>query len=213
MNRSARIGRSNRRALAVGVAASVLVHAAAFALLRFEVELPAEPAAAIALLPSLEPVPEPAAEPIEVVEIVAVAAGEPISNGGGTPASSAAAAPVNASPTAIPVSSEPLLAARPAEERAFDPIVFADPVLEPAANVDFSQLAVADVAPVEPADEYPLYEPGGVGQAKKKWANTGSGAGLDGDKPGFGFGIGMGGGHCPMPGRGGIGPYWIGIGR
>jgi hypothetical protein len=127
----------------------------------------------------------------------------------------AAAAPASAAAaTAIAAARAPNLPAAAAiEEVTFDRIAIVDPLssatVEPIA---FTDLAEAETTAPElaVAANIPVHEPGSVGKAKRKWA--GSGAGEIAGPTGAGFTIGVGtgrGGHCPVPGRGGPGPYWI----
>jgi hypothetical protein len=208
---------SYRRAALIGVGLSVLLHAAAFALLKFDIVADRPVDQTIALMAAAEDEPtRPVAKALDLEPAITDATdavpflADPAAEG---VAASSTSAPAVMSPTAIPVSSEPLLAARPDDERSYEPLVFTDPVLEQVKSVDFTELAAAETEEVTGNETYPLYEPGTVGKAKRKWADTGAGTGRTGEGVGIGFGIGAGrGGHCPMPGQGGFGGSWPGGG-
>lgn len=227
MSRYRDLNRQNRRALAAGIGLSVAFHAAVLvwggigipgrdaqprATISFEAYRPAETRPeAIQRVVTLE-VAVPQAAPASVALFEAA----PASASGGAPAAPAAPASAAAATAVAGAGAPNLPAVAAVEEVTFDRISIVDPLssarVEPIA---FTELPEAGTGTPETAvaANIPVYEPGAVGAAKRKWAGGGSGEGAGTTGAGFTIGVGTGrGGHCPMPGRGRgpvAGPYWL----
>jgi hypothetical protein len=221
MNRHRSLDRQNRRALAAGLGISVALHAAVLA--WGGIGIPAQGTQqhfAIALeayTPS-----EAQAEPVQQVVMLEAptqpvpAAAASFEAAASSASAGAAAAPASAAPAmAIAAAGAPNLPAVAAvEEVTFDRIAIVDPLssaaMEPVAFTDLPE-AETTAPPMVVAANIPVHEPGAVGKAKRKWAGSGTGESAGPTGAGFTIGVAAGrGGHCPMPGRGGVGPYWIG---
>ncbi len=176
--------RSWRRALGIGIAVSLVAHAALLAWVRFGIDGgPAETGRALLVIPLPE---TPEAEPVdeEPLRVLAVA----------TPAGGSRAA---AGPRPEPVPTTPRLATEPVgigvPRASAEPIVFLDSLARPAerenpaaryARVsDFLVAGSAEPGPFRPIDDRPV----------DVLARIGAGRGT-------GTGIGVGGGHCPPRG-------------
>ncbi len=194
MSRQIRIDRRFGRALFIGLGLSIGIHAALVALLRFEVTV--DPAAERQI--TFADAPAPPEEAMQVVQFE----GRLPDFGGGDTGESGGDGPTlaaTAMPRMIPDSDHGMeVAAVASDERNYDALLVVDP-LNAAQNaaVDITKLPEAQtmVATV------PVYEPGSVGEAKRRWAREG-GVGQAGGGSGSGTGWTIGGGdHCPVPGR------------
>jgi hypothetical protein len=204
MNRTASLDRRYRRILVGGVTASVLVHAALFALLRFEI--PRLEREAVIALETPEQWEEPTVEqaPIELIQFTAAASNT-------APEAGAAALPPigEAGAATLQVATNAAIEATitdGAAEPAFETLAVVDPMTNATVKpIEFDALpAVTTTAPAEAEaeeDGIEVYVPGSIGKAKRQWARgigeADAGVGTSGRR---GI-IAIGGGHCPMPGR------------
>lgn len=176
--------RSWRRAVGIGIAVSLVAHAALLAWVRFGVDGgPAPTGRALAVIP-LPETPETEPEREEPLQVLALA----------TPAGGSRAA---AGPRPEPVPTTPRFASEPAGLAAprvsAEPIVFLDSLARPterenpaaryARVSDFLVSGSAEPGPFRPIDDRPV----------DVLARIGAGRGT-------GTGIGVGGGHCPPRG-------------
>ncbi len=195
------------KALGYGLGASLVIHLLVLVLFRFssptlegepDPTVTFEPAAPVALAVVETPAPIQVSQPAESSAPEMVEIGESLAGA----ASSSASTPASAqpAPAAAPSVGDPILPAAEVARAA----VLAEPVLavtEPALAV-LEEAAEAETTSEELAESVPVWTPGGVGKAKRQWANNGSGASTNGDGDGVSILVGRGGGHCPMPGRG-----------
>jgi hypothetical protein len=205
MNRTASLDRRYRRILRGGVAASVLVHAALFASLRFEI--PGLEGESVIALVAPEQWEEPTVEqaPIELIQFAAASSSTaPAAEAGAAalpPIGEAGAATLQVATSAIEANITDVAA-----EPAFETLAVVDPMTNAAVKpIAFDALpAVTTTAPGEAEaedDGVEVYVPGSIGKAKRQWAR-GIGEADAGSGPGGLRGvIAIGGGHCPMPGR------------
>lgn len=204
------------RALAYGLGASLVIHAAVLGLFRFHTPEATEPEKTVVAFEAPAPIEILEEEPMPVQEADPVDATAPemdvVAESLSGEAATSAAVPAQAEPTpaAAPVNGDPILAAAEAAPEVA--------LTEPTLAVTEPALAVVHEAPdasttSEEIDEsVPVWRPGSVGSAKRQWARNGTGAGTRGDGDGVGVIFGRGGGHCPMPGRGRgpvIPPSWF----
>ncbi|MGD8278650.1 MAG: hypothetical protein PVH00_11515, partial [Gemmatimonadota bacterium] len=170
MDRIRALDRRHRRILGAGIAASLAVHAAVLASVRFEV-LPLERNAVTAL----ELVPADAATTVwkDAPEIVQTQPTEatmrPLdfdalgaSGAGGAPPPPRATAPAGGVNTPVV----------PTGSLAFQEMVVVDPLTNGRiVPISFGDLPEAEfTVAAESEDDLPIYVPGSVGQAKRNWA-------------------------------------------
>jgi hypothetical protein len=197
MNRTTSLDRRYRRILVGGVAASILVHAALFASLRFEIP-GLQRNSVITMAAPDDPVRE--LLPMEVLQFTAAPASTTDAGAASLAPSSKATAPA---PRIAAATSPDAAVVEAAAEPAYETLNVVDPLTNAAVRpIAFDALpAVASAAPAAEADDgVEVYVPGSVGKAKRDWAR---GIGEAESGPGGGrIGIvAIGGGHCPMPGR------------
>ena len=206
MNRTASLDRRYRRILVGGVIASVLVHAALFASLRFEI--PGLERDSVIALEAPEQWKEPTVEqaPIELIQFAAAAS----STAPAAEAGAAALPPIGeAGAATLQVATSAAIEANitdVAAEPTFETLAVVDPMTNAAVKpIAFDALpAVTTTAPAAAEaedDGIEVYVPGSIGKAKRQWARgigeADAGVGTSGRR---GI-IAIGGGHCPMPGR------------
>ena len=227
MARHERQDRTHARAVWAGIAVSVAVHAAAFALIRFSVPALGEARAErVAAAPEAVPAMiEPAMQVITLREVpVTEAAALSMAAAVRVEAPAAPAPETSPAPEAPPVPEvAPVAEAAPAPDAA---LALAEVVEEPAAALPHVEPEAAPggvVVAEEPADaaaqpaaeqpepaagekpEYdlpagvPLHQPGSVGRAKGKWggAEERGGANVERRRGVIVIGGGRDGRHCP----------------
>jgi hypothetical protein len=202
MNRTTALDRRHRRVLVGGIAASVAVHAALFAILRFEVPVLERTVAVLTFEAPAETNRTVEEEPaLELLQLAVLS--EPHSSAG------AAALPptgeLAAATLAIAASSASIEATvTSVAEPAFETLAVVDPLTNAAIRpIAFDALpAVATTAEADEGDDgVEVYVPGSIGKAKRQWARgVGDADYGDGGRTRIGI-ISIGGGHCPMPGR------------
>jgi hypothetical protein len=197
--------RTERRALRAGIAASVLLHAAALAFVRIDVAVPGRTEAV--RLHAVEAAREEPAVPVppmaradDTPAAAAASSGggaDGVAGGPGTLPQATAGRPADAAPASL----SRLLVRDPLTLAVMAPLelTFEDAAAAPAAE-----------SATEPAERsaagaaLAVWTPGGVAGAKRGWAGQPE-AGTGGGGVAFGIAVTGGGGRCPVPGRpGGI---------
>lgn len=215
MDRIRALDRRHRRILGAGIVASLAVHAAVFASVRFEVlPLKHESVSAMELIQpdAVTAVWEKAPEVVQTRPIEAAPDPQVLFDALGASGAGGASPPPRAAAPAGGVAT-PVV---PTGTQAFQQMVVLDPLTAGRVTpVSFGDLPEAEfTVAAESEDDLPVYIPGSVGRAKRNWAKgAGAGNGTTGDGKGMGIGVvGTGGGICPMPlpGRGGKAkpPVW-----
>lgn len=185
MGNDRRLDRGWRRAMGIGIAVSVVAHAALLAWVKFSVEPMSggDSRAALQVVPLPEDAWEPDPDrPMQVVELADATAGGAATASGPAPAEKLSLPDVAPIPAAITTGTpKPVQFLETLEEK--------DEEEQAAANYarvsDFLVSASAEPGPFRPIDDRPV----------DVLARIGAGRGT-------GMGIGIGGGHCPP--RGGL---------
>ncbi len=179
-----RIDRGWRRAMGIGIAVSIVAHAALLTWVKFSVEPmgDGEPRAALQVVPLPDDPEFEPDDPMQVIELADAAAGGAATAAGPSPAKKLTLPDVAPIPVAVsegaaqPVRFLELLEEKEEEEQ---------PAARYARVSDFLVSSSAEPGPFRPIDDRPV----------DVLARIGAGRGT-------GMGVGVGGGHCPP--RGGL---------
>lgn len=184
MGEERRIDRRWRSAMSVGIAVSIIAHAALLAWVKFSVEPMGndEPRAALQVVPLPEQPDFEPDDPMQVIELADASAGGAATAAGPAPAKELSLPDVAPIPIAISEGApQPLRFLETLEEKEEEE----QPAARYARVSDFLVSSSAEPGPFRPIDDRPV----------DVLARIGAGRGT-------GMGVGVGGGHCPP--RGGL---------